>query len=46
MKFLFLELLSSEGENDKLDDKEWVRGFLENWGLHVGTPGDEEISAS
>lgn len=38
-----MDLLGSKGESDRLDDKEWVRGFLENWGLHVGTPGDEEI---
>ncbi len=43
MKYLFLELLGSEGENDRLDDKEWVKGFLENRGLHVCKPGVEEI---
>ncbi len=44
MKFLFLDLLGSEDKDDRLYDKEWVKGFLENWGLHVGTPGEEEIS--
>lgn len=44
MKFLFQALLSSEGESDKLNDKEWVRSFLENEGLHVDAPGSDEIA--
>lgn len=44
MKYLFLDLLGSEGVNDRLDEKEWVRVFLESWGLHVGKPGGEEIA--
>lgn len=44
MEFQFTELLNSDyGGADRLNDSEWIEGFLKRWGLEVGAPSDEEI---
>jgi predicted RNA-binding Zn ribbon-like protein len=44
MEFPFTELLNSKRSNkDKLNDTEWVEGFLKRWGLDVGAPSEEEV---
>lgn len=45
MEFPFTELLNSNrGGGDKLNDTEWLTGFLKRWGLEVGAPSGEEIA--
>jgi predicted RNA-binding Zn ribbon-like protein len=45
MEFPFTELVNSRrGENDKLDDKEWVGAYLKRWGLEVPAPSGEDIA--
>lgn len=44
MEFPFTELVNSkQGKKDKLDDPEWLSGFLKRWGLEVSAPSEGDI---